>query len=95
MKVQIKYQYSPSGNGELLLTVDGKTIGKVYSKEHAEMIEQKFNEDTDELHSELARLEEEKEDLIERAARLENKHSKVLEKINGFIEILDAVKDAR
>jgi len=68
MKTQVKYQYSPSGNGELLLTIDGKVIGKVYSKEYAEMIERRFNIDVDGLNNNIKELES-RIDELQRDAR--------------------------
>lgn len=61
MKTQIKYQFAPDGSGKLFLTIDGQVIGEVHSVEHAEMIEQKFLEDTEKLHKEIEDLKEDNE----------------------------------
>jgi hypothetical protein len=86
---KITYQYSPSGNGELLLTIDGSEIGKVYEKEHAELIEQTFDErissdieqkhrvdEINNLYDQIEALEEEKKVLISKYVELLEKAGK-------------------
>jgi hypothetical protein len=86
---KITYQYSPSGNGELLLTIDGSEIGKVYEKEHAELIEQVFDQrissdieqkyhvdEINNLYDQIEALEEEKKVLSSKYVELLEKAGK-------------------